>query len=347
MSGLHQRDGWIWKNGEWLPWREATTHLLTHSLHYGMGCFEGVRAYRDDNGNARLFRVHEHTRRLLDSAHILDLEVPWSHGELIEAQSQCLVRNGLTDAYLKPTVFLGPEGLGLRAKALSCQMMVVAWDLGPYVSAETAAVGLRALTSSWARHHVNISACRAKTSGHYVNSMLALNTAVKAGFDEAIMLDAEGYVAEASAANVFLYRDGVLHTPEVTSCLQGITRDSVIRLAREVLGVEVQERRITRDELYIADEAFVTGTAAEILPLRELDGRHIGARAGAPGIAEPIAVDSLTARLQRLYRDVCRGRLSPATNGDRHDLARYADWLSLVPTDSEVDIDTDSDTDSD
>lgn len=308
MTPLHDRDGWLWLDGDWLPWREARVHLLTHSLHYGMGCFEGVRAYAGPHGT-HLFRVAEHTRRLLDSAHVLDIPLSFGADALIQAQRDCLVRNALTDAYLKPTVFLGAEGLGLRAQGLTTHVMIAAWDLGDYISAEAAALGLRALTSAWARHHVNINLCRAKTNGHYVNSMLALNTAVKAGFDETIMLDPEGYVAEASAANVFLLRDGVLHTPEVTSCLQGITRDSVIHLAREGLGVEVRERRITRDELYTADEAFVTGTAAEILPLRELDGRHVGARAGAPPVGEPIAEDSLTARLQRLYRRLVRGEL--------------------------------------
>lgn len=319
---LYDRDGWLWLDGDWLPWREAQTHLLTHSLHYGMGCFEGVRAYAGPGGT-RLFRVAEHTRRLLDSAHALDIPLSCDANELIQAQRQCLTKNGLSNAYLKPTVFLGAEGLGLRAKGLTSHVMIAAWDLGDYISPQAARVGLRALTSSWARHHVNISLCRAKTNGHYVNAMLALNTAVKAGFDEAIMLDPEGYVAEASAANVFLLHDGVLHTPEVTSCLQGITRDSVIRLAREVLGMEVRERRITRDELYLADEAFLTGTAAELLPLRELDGRHIGARAGAPAVGEPIADDSLTARLQALYRRVTRGELDP-------ELAAFRDWLTAV-----------------
>ncbi|MGM0914534.1 MAG: branched-chain amino acid transaminase [Pseudomonadota bacterium] len=320
MTPLFDRDGWIWHDGEWLAWRDARTHMLTHSLHYGMGCFEGVRAYDGPRGT-HLFRVAEHTRRLLDSAHALDIPLSFDDETLIQAQRQCLARNGLTNAYLKPTVYLGAEGLGLRAKGLTTHVMIPAWDLGDYISPEAAAIGLRALTSSWARHHVNISLCRAKTNGHYVNSMLALNTAVKAGFDETIMLDPEGYVAEASAANVFLLRDGVLHTPEVTSCLQGITRDSVIHLAREVLGIEVQERRITRDELYIADEAFVTGTAAEILPLRELDGRHIGGRAGVPAAGEPIAKGSLTARLQRLYHDVTRGQSGPATEA-------FGDWLT-------------------
>ncbi|KAA0013751.1 branched-chain amino acid transaminase [Billgrantia pellis] len=320
MTPLYDSDGWIWLDGEWLPWREARTHLLTHTLHYGMGCFEGVRAYAGPQGT-HLFRVAEHTRRLLDSTHALDMALPFDEAALIDAQRQCLTRNGLRNAYLKPTVFFGAEGLGLRARGLTVHAMVAAWDLGDYISPEAASIGLRALTSSWARHHVNISLCRAKTNGHYVNSMLALNTAVKAGFDEAIMLDPEGYVAEASAANVFLLRDGALHTPEVTSCLQGITRDSVIRLARDVLGLEVRERRITRDELYIADEAFVTGTAAEILPLRELDGRHIGARANAPKPDVPIAEDSVTANLQRLYRRVTRGEL-----GD--DLGAFESWLT-------------------
>ncbi|MGV2931288.1 branched-chain amino acid transaminase [Vreelandella venusta] len=309
MTPLYDRDGWIWQDGEWLAWREAKVHVFTHTLHYGMGCFEGVRAYEGEQG-AALFRVAEHTRRLAESAHSLDIPIDFSEETLIEAQQACLRKNQLTNAYLKPTVFLGGEGLGLRAKGLSTHVMIAAWDLGPYLSPQATRCGLRALTSSWARHHVNISLCRAKTSGHYVNSMLALNTAVKAGFDETIMLDPEGYVAEASAANVFLLRDGVLHTPEVTSCLQGITRDSVIQLAREALGIEVRERRITRDELYTADEAFLTGTAAEILPLRELDGRRIGVRAGAPAVDAPIADDSVTARLQRLYRQAVRGELA-------------------------------------
>lgn len=308
MTPLDDRDGWIWLDGEWREWRDAKVHLFTHTLHYGMGCFEGVRAYAGATGT-HLFRVAEHTRRLAESAHALDIPLPFSEADIITAQRECLSKNSLTNAYLKPTVFLGSEGLGLRAQGLSTHLMVAAWDLGPYISPQAATHGLRALTSSWARHHVNISLCRAKTSGHYVNSMLALNTAVKAGFDETIMLDPEGYVAEASAANVFLLRDGVLHTPEVTSCLQGITRDSVIQLAQKVLGIEVRERRITRDELYTADEAFLTGTAAEILPLRELDGRRIGTRAGAPPANEPIRPDSVTAQLQDLYRQAVRGEL--------------------------------------
>ncbi|MCA8865835.1 MULTISPECIES: branched-chain amino acid transaminase [unclassified Halomonas] len=308
MTPLYDRDGWIWQDGEWRAWRDAKVHVLSHTLHYGMGCFEGIRAYAGPSGT-HLFRAAEHTRRLAESAHSLDMPLPFSEAELIDAQRQCLAKNNLSSAYLKPTVFFGAEGMGLRAQGLTTHVMVAAWDLGPYISPQAATHGLRALTSSWARHHVNISLCRAKTNGHYVNSILALNTALKAGFDETIMLDPEGYVAEASAANVFLLRDGVLHTPEVTSCLQGITRDSVIQLAQKVLGIEVRERRITRDELYTADEAFLTGTAAEILPLRELDGRHIGTRVGAPPVNEPISPDSVTAQLQGLYRQAVRGEL--------------------------------------
>lgn len=317
MTPLYDRDGWIWQDGEWRAWRDAKVHVLSHTLHYGMGCFEGVRAYAGPNGT-HLFRAAEHTRRLAESAHSLDMPLPFSEAELIDAQRQCLAKNNLSRAYLKPTVFFGAEGMGLRAQGLTTHVMVAAWDLGPYISPQAATHGLRALTSSWARHHVNISLCRAKTNGHYVNSILALNTAIKAGFDETIMLDPEGYVAEASSSNVFLLRDGVLHTPEVTSCLQGITRDSVIQLAQKVLGIEVRERRITRDELYTADEAFLTGTAAEILPLRELDGRRIGVRAGAPPVNEPINSDSVTAQMQDLYRQAVRGELDD-----------FRHWLTL------------------
>lgn len=312
MDSISDRDGWFWLNGEFLPWREAKGHLLTHTLHYGMGCFEGVRAYGGPHGS-HLFRVEAHTRRLLDSAHSLDMPLVYSAEQLIDAQREALRRNDLHDAYLKPTVFFGAEGMGLRAQGLSVNVMIPAWYLGHYISAEAVEEGLRVLTSSWSRHHVNISLCRAKTNGHYVNSMLALNTAVKAGFDETLMLDPEGYVAEGSAENVFLVRDGVLHTPEVTSCLQGITRDSVITLARERLGMTVHERRITRDELYTADEAFFTGTAAEILPIRELDGRAIGQESLRP----------LTRELQRLYQRLVRSELG-------EDLKAYRDWLLPV-----------------
>ncbi|MCD6006807.1 branched-chain amino acid transaminase [Halomonas sp. IOP_31] len=312
MQSISDRDGWFWLDGVWLAWRDARMHLLTHTLHYGMGCFEGVRAYEGPNG-VHLFRADAHVRRLLDSAHALDIPLDFDAPALLDAQREALRRNALGDAYLKPTVFLGAEGMGLRAEGLSTHVMIPAWHLAHYISPSAAEQGLRVLTSSWSRHHVNISLCRAKTNGHYVNSMLALNTAIKAGFDETLMLDPEGYVAEGSAENVFLVRDGVLHTPEVTSCLQGITRDSVIALARERLGMTVRERRITRDELYTADEAFFTGTAAEILPIRELDGRRIGRSDQRP----------VTRELQGLYRRLVRGDLAG-------DLAAYGDWLQAV-----------------
>ena len=312
MASISELDGWFWLNGNFIPWGEAKGHLLTHTLHYGMGCFEGVRAY-DGPAGPHLFRVQDHTRRLLDSAHILDMDVAYSAEDLAEAQREAVRRNHLTDAYAKPTVYFGAEGMGLRAQGLSVNVMIPAWHLPHYISATAAQEGLRVLTSSWARHHVNISMCRAKTNGHYVNSMMALNTAVKAGYDETLMLDPEGYVAEGSAENIFLVRDGVLHTPEVTSCLQGITRDTVMTLARERLGIDVRERRITRDELYIADEAFFTGTAAEILPIRELDGRRVGRGEGRP----------VTEELQQLYHRLVRGDLE-------HDLKAYRDWLYPV-----------------
>lgn len=312
MESISDRDGWFWLDGEWLEWREAKTHLLTHTLHYGMGCFEGVRAYDGPNGT-HLFRADAHIRRLLDSAHVLDIPLTYSAQDLIAAQREAVHRNALKDAYLKPTVFLGAEGMGLRAEGLSSHVMIPAWHLGHYIAADSAEQGLRVLTSSWSRHHVNISMCRSKTNGHYVNSMLALNTAVKAGFDETLMLDPDGYVAEGSAENVFVVRDGVLHTPAVTSCLEGITRDSIMTLARERLGMEVRERQITRDELYIADEAFFTGTASEILPIRELDGRIIGRKGERP----------VTRELQTLYHRLVRGDL-------QSDLAAYRDWLQVV-----------------
>lgn len=312
MASISDRDGWLWQDGEWKAWREAQTHVLTHTLHYGMGCFEGVRAYAGASGR-HLFRADDHTRRLVDSAHVLDIPLTHTQDELVVLQGEAVRRNGLDSAYIKPTVYLGAEGMGLRAAGLSTHIIVPAWSLGAYISSTAAEKGLRVLTSSWHRQHVNVSPCRAKTNGHYVNSMLALDTAVKAGFDETLMLDPQGYVAEGSAENVFLVRDGVLHTPAVTSCLQGITRDTVITLARERLGLRVEERLITRDELYIADEAFFTGTAAEILPIRELDGRTIGHAGDYPIVRE----------LQRLYHRLVRGDW-----GD--DLEAYRDWLRPV-----------------
>jgi branched-chain amino acid aminotransferase len=277
---MADRDGLIWLDGEMVPWREAKTHVLTHTLHYGLGCFEGVRAYNTANGPA-IFRLKEHTDRLFRSAHILNMKMPFSKEELNEAQRAAVRENNLDEAYLRPMAFLGSEGMGLRADNLKVHVMVAAWSWPSYMSPEAKEMGIKVRTSSYTRHHVNITMCKAKANGNYINSMLALNEAISGGAEEALLLDNEGYVAEGSGENIFIVRDGVLHTPELTSCLEGITRATIIDFARD-LGLTVKERRITRDEVYVAEEAFFTGTAAEVLPIRELDGRVIGAGKRGP-----------------------------------------------------------------
>ncbi len=273
-TNFADRDGWIWQNGDLVPWRDAKVHVLTHTLHYGVGVFEGVRAYDTPRGPC-IFRLHDHTRRLFNSAHILGLKIPYSPETVNEAQREVFHANGLTEGYLRPMVYLGSEGMGLRAEGLSVNLCIAAWPWPDYMTPEARELGIKVRTSSYTRHHVNITMCKAKANGNYINSILALHEAMEAGCDEALLLDNEGYVAEGTGENVFLVRDGVLHTPELTSCLDGITRNTIFHLARE-MGVEIRERRITRDEVYIADEAFFTGTAAEVLPIRELDGRLIG-----------------------------------------------------------------------
>ena len=290
------RDGFIWQNGEMKPWRDATVHVLTHTLHYGMGVFEGVRAYDTPKG-PHIFRLDEHTNRLFDSAHILGLTIPYSKTEVSEAQKATFRANDLTEGYLRPMVYLGSEAMGLRANGLTVNLMIAAWPWPDYMDPEARDKGIAVRTSSYTRHHVNVTMCKAKANGNYINSILALHEALDSGCDEALLLDAEGYVAEGSGENIFIVRDGVLHTPELTSCLDGITRNTVLHLADE-LGVDVRERRITRDEVYICDEAFFTGTAAEVLPIRELDGRMI-----ADGKRGP-----LTEQLQSAYFDQVRGR---------------------------------------
>jgi branched-chain amino acid aminotransferase len=307
MDNLSDRDGWIWQNGELIPWRDATVHVLTHTLHYGVGVFEGVRAYDTPQGPC-IFRLGAHTKRLFNSAHILGLEIPYSPEEVSAAQKAVFAANDLKEGYLRPMVHLGAEAMGLRAKDLSVNLIVAAWPWPNYMEPESREKGISVRTSSYTRHHVNITMCKAKANGNYINSILALHEALDAGCDEALMLDNEGYVAEGTGENVFIVRDGVIHTPELTSCLDGITRDSVITLAREA-GYEILERRITRDEVYIADEAFFTGTAAEVLPIRELDGRRIGNGARGP----------VTEALQTLYFDQVRGAREA-----------HADWLVPV-----------------
>ncbi|MHB1951035.1 MAG: branched-chain amino acid transaminase [Acidiferrobacteraceae bacterium] len=293
---MADRDGVIWYDGEFVPWREANVHVLTHSLHYGLAVFEGIRAYDTVNGTA-LFRLSDHVKRLGGSAHILGMQLPYAPSALESACRETVGRNGLRSAYVRPLCFYGAEGMGLRADNLRVHVMIAAWEWASYLGKEGLERGIRVKTSSYSRHHVNVTMCKAKATGSYMNSMLALHEARAAGCDEALLLDTEGYVAEGSGENVFLVRDGVLYTPELTSALEGITRETVITLAGEI-GVAVREKRITRDEIYVADEAFFTGTAAEVTPIRELDGRTIGDGRRGP----------LTTRLQALYFDLVNAR---------------------------------------
>ena len=290
------RDGFIWFNGEMVPWRDAKVHVLTHTLHYGLGVFEGVRAYRTPKG-PRIFRLREHTERLFNSAHILGIEIPYSPEAVNAAQVETLRANGLDEGYLRPMAFLGSEAMGLRAQGLTVNLTIAAWPWPNYMDEDARERGIAVRTSSYTRHHVNITMCKAKANGNYINSILALHEALDSGCDEALLLDNEGYVAEGSGENIFIVRNGLLHTPELTSCLDGITRDTVFHLAREA-DLEIVERRITRDEVYICDEAFFTGTAAEVLPIRELDGRRIGDGQRGP----------VTERLQSAYFDQVRGQ---------------------------------------
>ncbi len=301
------RDGLIWFDGEMVDWREAKVHVLTHTLHYGMGVFEGVRAYHADQGTA-IFRLQEHTDRLFRSAHIMNMPMPFSKDEINAAQLAAVKENNLDSAYLRPMAFYGSEGMGLRADNLKTHVIVAAWEWGAYLGQEALEKGIRIRTSSFTRHHVNVAMCKAKANGNYINSMLALSDALRDGYDEALLLDVDGFVAEGSGENFFMVYNGVIYTPELTSALDGITRATVIQLAEEE-GYEVHEKRITRDEVYVADEAFFTGTAAEVTPIRELDGRIIGCGSRGP----------VTEKLQKKYFDVVHGKSSA-----------HADWLSIV-----------------
>ena len=294
---MADKDGVIWLDGELVPWREAKTHVLTHTLHYGMGVFEGIRAYETGTGTA-LFRLEDHTRRLFGSAHILNMPMPFDRETVNRACLSAVRENGLASAYIRPMCFYGSEGMGLRADKLKTHVMVAAWAWGSYLGQAALEEGIRIKTSSFSRHHVNITMCKAKANGNYMNSMLALQEAVAAGYDEALLLDHEGYVAEGSGENIFIVRGDILYTPELSSALEGITRDTIIRFAAEQ-GVSVREKRMTRDEVYLADEAFFTGTAAEVTPIRELDGRRIGNGRRGP----------LTEQLQKQYFACVSGQL--------------------------------------
>ena len=304
---MSDRDGFIWLDGKLIPWRDANTHILTHSLHYGMSVFEGVRAYDTGRGTA-IFRLQDHTRRLLNSAHIFQMDVPFDEETLNEAQKEVVRSNNLESAYIRPLVYYGSEKMGVSPKGAKVHVAIGAWPWGAYLGEDGLKKGIRVKTSSYTRHHVNVSMVRAKASGHYVNSILANNEAVADGYDEALLLDTEGYVSEGAGENLFIIKSGKVYTPELSSCLEGITRDSVVTLARE-LGISVEEKRITRDEVYCADEAFFTGTAAEVAPIRELDNRKIGIGSRGP----------VTERIQSAYFDAVNGRD-----------AKHEDWLSFI-----------------
>ena len=304
---MSDRDGFIWYDGKLVPWRDATTHVLTHTLHYGMGVFEGVRAYKAAHGTA-IFRLQEHTDRLFNSAHIFQMKMPYDKATLLEAHCAVVRANQLESCYIRPICFYGSEAMGIAATTLSTHVAVAAWPWGAYLGDEGMQKGIRIKTSSFTRHHVNVNMCRAKSVATYTNSILAHQEAANDKYDEALLLDVDGYVAEGAGENIFLVKKGKLYTPDLTSCLEGITRDSVMVLARE-MGIEIIEKRITRDEIYCADEAFFTGTAAEVTPIRELDQRVIGSGTRGP----------VTTLLQQAFFDCVAGR---------HPL--HSGWLTYV-----------------
>ena len=305
---MNNNNGVIWLDGEFVPWKEAKVHVLTHTLHYGMGVFEGIRAYKTDKGTS-IFRLDDHINRLFASAHILNMPMPFDKKTIVKACAEVVKKNSLETAYIRPMCFYGAEGMGLRADNLKTHVMIAAWAWGSYLGSEGLEKGIRVKTSSFSRHHVNITMCKAKANGNYMNSMLALQDAISGGYDEALLLDVDGYVAEGSGENIFIARNGVLYTPDLTSALEGITRDTIIKFAN-INNIVLKEKRITRDEIYIADEAFFTGTAAEVTPIRELDNRIIGNGKRGP----------LTKKLQSQYFDCVSGKID-----------EYNNWLNYIP----------------
>jgi branched-chain amino acid aminotransferase len=304
---MADRDGLIWSDGKMVPWRDATTHVLTHTLHYGMGVFEGLRAYQTNQGTA-IFRLSEHTDRLFNSAHIFMMKIPYDKATLMEAQLEVVKQNKLESCYIRPIVFYGSEDMGISAKNLSVHVAIAAWPWGTYLGKDSLEKGIRVKTSSFSRHHVNVNMCRAKSVTTYANSMLAHQEVIIDGYDEALLLDVSGYVAEGSGENIFIIKNNKLYTPDMTSCLEGITRASIIEFAGEI-GIPVIEKRITRDEVYCADEAFFTGTAAEVTPIRELDNRIIGNGSRGP----------ITTKLQTMFFDSVKGKSK-----------NHENWLTYV-----------------
>src|SRR5437870_5740841 len=305
---MADRDGFIWYDGKFVPWREATTHVLTHTLHYGLGVFEGVRCYKTAAGPS-IFRLRDHTDRLFRSAQIFGMKIPYTRDELEAAQKECVSRNGLDSCYLSPLVFYGSEAMGVAAKSNPIRVTIAAWPWGAYLGADGLEKGIRVKTSSFTHHHPNITMCNAKAVCNYAVSILANQEVTHDGYEEAMLLDPQGFVCQGSGENVFLVRDDTLHTPDLSGgALAGITRETIITFAEE-LGIPVLERRITRDELYVADEAFFTGTAAEVTPIREVDNRAIGLGKRGP----------ITQKLQAAYLKLVKG-----------ESGTYADWLSYV-----------------
>lgn len=304
---MDDRDGKIWFNGELVEWRSATTHVLTHTLHYGMGVFEGVRAYETPDGPA-IFRLQDHTKRLFNSAKIVGMQLPFTEEQINRAHIDVVKANNLASCYFRPMAYYGSGKLGVAPKQDDVQVILAAWAWGAYLGEEGMRKGIRVRVSSFTRHHPNVTMIKAKANGNYMNSIMANTEATRDGYDEAILLDAQGYVAEGSGENIFTVRDGVLYTPALDVALDGITRRSVIAIASE-MGLKVVEKRLTRDELYVADEVFFTGTAAEVTPIREIDGRQIGIGERGP----------ITAEIQQRYFDIVQGK-NP----------KYRNWLTYV-----------------
>ena len=304
---MDDRDGSIWMDGQCVPWREAKIHVLTHSLHYGLAAFEGIRAYETPKGVA-IFRLKEHLDRLYNSAHIYQMPIPFEQSVLHEATKEVVKKNQVKNGYIRPIVFFGAEKMGLSTRGANVHVVIAAWEWGAYLGAEGLSKGIRVKTSSFARHHVNVTLPRAKISSTYANSILASNEAIGDGYDEALLLDVDGFVAEGPGENLFLIKEGTLYEPELTSALCGITRSTVIELATS-MGIEVKSQRLTRDDVYVADEAFFTGSAAEITPIRELDRRVIGNGGMGP----------ITQKIQQMYFDCVKGKQ-----------ASHAHWLTLV-----------------
>jgi len=304
---MADKDGVIWYDGAMVPWRDATTHVLTHSLHYGLAVFEGLRAY-DTKKGAAIFRLKEHIDRLFASAHIYMMKIPFSKKELMDACLNVVKENNLSSCYIRPIAFYGSEKMGVSPKGATVHVAIAAWPWGAYLGAEGIEKGIRVKTSSFSRHHVNVTMCRAKYSGTYANSILANQEAVDHGYDEALLLDVDGFVAEGAGENLFIVKNNTIYEPELTSALMGITRDTILTLAAD-LGLNVKSKRLTRDDVYTADEAFFTGTAAEVTPIRELDNRVIGTGQRGP----------VTEKLQTLFFNLVNGREE-----------KHGGWLSYV-----------------